>query len=245
MQYTIRNYQPSDKEVVISLYSKANHEQVYPAFKRAMSHPVHAFVTAALCMTGYVSGGSSYIFALLAGGAWAGLVYYCCYDVFRSFFRQRTSTALGNIPAPFLNHPDNGFWLAEVEIGGESKVAGMGAIVGRRRGGGEVRGEHPQDRDGGGSERYGEIMCLIVAPWCRRVGVGYRLMQTALDFGEERQFSRIVLESTPVAVTLYRKLGFALTCTQWPHRLVQRTTMLSPWATKLSRITSIPMEKEL
>ncbi|CDQ59420.1 unnamed protein product [Oncorhynchus mykiss] len=80
-------------------------------------------------MAGYVLGGSSYFMALLFGGAWAGLIYYCCYEIYEGYRLSRMATDMADIQASFLDNPDNGFWVAKAEVNGKSKVAGLVAVV--------------------------------------------------------------------------------------------------------------------
>ncbi|XP_064160171.1 probable N-acetyltransferase CML5 [Anguilla rostrata] len=223
MQYVIRHYQPSDKELIVPLYRLVVKEQVYSAFRMVMGRPDHICVTLSVCVTGHILGGSSSACALLAGGAWAGLVYYCCRDVYRGYIRKNLSSGLGDVPSFLRERPDAGFWLAEAELAGGLQIVGMVAVAGKT------------------TERRAEIHYLIVAPWCRRTGLGSQLVQTALHFCRERRFARVVLETTSAhtaAIALYRGMGFV-------HTLTHSSTASSRWVTRLSGVTVLQLENEL
>lgn len=101
-----------------------------------MSLPDEIGMTLSISMAGYVLGGSSNFMPLLFGGAWAGLIYYCCYEIYESYRLRRMTTNMADIQASFLDNSDNSFWVAEAEVNGKSKVAGVVVVVvvGRRRG---------------------------------------------------------------------------------------------------------------
>uniref|UniRef100_A0A3Q2NUP9 N-acetyltransferase domain-containing protein n=1 Tax=Fundulus heteroclitus TaxID=8078 RepID=A0A3Q2NUP9_FUNHE len=122
-QFSIREYKPSDEHVVMSLFHDGILEHVYPAFFKAMSNPDHIGIALSISMAGYVLGGSSYFQALLFGSLWAGLIYYCCHDIYNSYMMGRLSTDMADIQASYLENPDNGFWVAEEE--GERGYAHM------------------------------------------------------------------------------------------------------------------------
>ncbi|KAI4823954.1 hypothetical protein KUCAC02_012506, partial [Chaenocephalus aceratus] len=111
LQFSIREYGPSDEHVVMSLFRDGVIEHVYPAFFKALSHPDHVGVALSICMAGYV--------------AWAGLLYYCCHEIYQGYLTRRLSTDLSDIRANYLENPDNGFWVAEVDVDGQPKVVGM------------------------------------------------------------------------------------------------------------------------
>uniref|UniRef100_A0A3Q3L202 Uncharacterized protein n=1 Tax=Mastacembelus armatus TaxID=205130 RepID=A0A3Q3L202_9TELE len=136
--FSIRKYRPSDQHAVMSLFHDGILEHVYPAFFKAMSHQDHVGIALSICMAGYVLGGSSYFQALLFGSAWAGLIYYSCHDIYESYMKRRLSTDMVDIQASYLENPDNGFWVAEADVNGQSKVVGMVAVTGKR---GEEEGE--------------------------------------------------------------------------------------------------------
>uniref|UniRef100_A0A672HWA7 N-acetyltransferase domain-containing protein n=1 Tax=Salarias fasciatus TaxID=181472 RepID=A0A672HWA7_SALFA len=220
--FSIREYRPSDQHAVLSLFRDGILEHVYPAFFKAMSHPDHVGVALSISMAGYVLGGSSYFQGLLFGCAWAGLIYYCCYDIYEGYMMRRLSTDMADIHAGYLESPDNGFWVAEAEVGGQPQVVGMVAVD-----------------SGDGS--YGEVSHLVVAfPWRRR-SLGSELTRRALDFCKERGFARLVLDvSSPqtAAISLYQKSGFVQTATHC-------NTHTNRWFSRLARINVNRMEKLL
>uniref|UniRef100_A0A3Q0SK23 N-acetyltransferase domain-containing protein n=1 Tax=Amphilophus citrinellus TaxID=61819 RepID=A0A3Q0SK23_AMPCI len=219
--FSIREYRPSDQHVVMSLFRDGIFEHVYPAFFKAMSHPDHIGIALSISMAGYVLGGSSYFQALLFGSAWAGLIYYCCHDIYEGYMMRRQSTDMADIQASYLEEPDNGFWVAEADINGQSKVVGM--VLAQDAGDGS----------------YGEMCHMVVAfPW-RRKNLGSQMTRKALDFCKERGFSRLVLDvSSPqtAAVSLYEKLGFVQTAS---HRNTHANRLFS----NLARINVMRMEK--
>uniref|UniRef100_A0A3Q1BZU9 N-acetyltransferase domain-containing protein n=1 Tax=Amphiprion ocellaris TaxID=80972 RepID=A0A3Q1BZU9_AMPOC len=217
-QFSIREYRPTDQHVVMSLFRDGILEHVYPAFFKAMGNPDHVGIALSVCMAGYVLGGSSYFQALLFGSAWAGLIYYCCLDIYEGYMMRRLSTDMANVQASYLENPDNGFWVAEADINGQSKVVGMVALA--------------QDAGEGG---YGEMSHLIVVfPW-RRKNLGSQLTRKALDFCKERGFARLVLDvSAPqtAAISLYQKFGFVQTASHCD-------THANRWFAKLAKINVI------
>uniref|UniRef100_A0A8C7GWE7 N-acetyltransferase domain-containing protein n=1 Tax=Oncorhynchus kisutch TaxID=8019 RepID=A0A8C7GWE7_ONCKI len=177
---SIREYQAEDKDAVITLFRNGILEHVYPAFFKTISHPDQIGVTLSISMAGYVLGGSSYFMALLFGGAWAGLIYYCCYEIYEGYRLSRMATDMADIQASFLDNPDNGFWVAKAEVNGKSKVAGLVAVIGQ------------DERDGS----YGEVPHLIVSFAYRKKGLGSQLAHKVMEFCKDRGFSRVVLETS-------------------------------------------------
>uniref|UniRef100_A0A3P8QAU5 N-acetyltransferase domain-containing protein n=1 Tax=Astatotilapia calliptera TaxID=8154 RepID=A0A3P8QAU5_ASTCA len=216
--FSIREYRPSDQHVVMSLFKDGIFEHVYPAFFKAMSHPDHIGVALSISMAGYVLGGSSYFQALLFGSAWAGLIYYCCHDIYEGYMMRRQSADMADIQASYLENPDNGFWVAETDINGQSKVVGMVALA--------------QDA---GDGSYGEMCHMVVAFSWRRKNLGSQLTRKALDFCKERGFGRLILDvSSPqtAAISLFEKAGFVQTSSH-------RNTHANRWFSNLARINVI------
>ncbi|XP_065142707.1 N-acetyltransferase 8 [Paramisgurnus dabryanus] len=233
MQYLIRSYRPTDKSAVISLLRLGILEHIYPAFFKAMMNTDHIGVTLSISVAGYVLGGSSYLQALLFGGAWISLIYYCCYDVYSSYLKRSLNVEMSDIQANFLDNPASNFWVAEMDVNGTSKVAGLLAVVGVQNGVLCNRND--------GCEQAGGIFQLIVSSPQRRNGLGIQLVETAVEFCKEQGFSRVVVEiSLPqtAALSLFRKLGFTVTSTN-------NNTPSNPWVSKLARIDMIRMEKYL
>uniref|UniRef100_A0A8C8MJF8 N-acetyltransferase domain-containing protein n=1 Tax=Oncorhynchus tshawytscha TaxID=74940 RepID=A0A8C8MJF8_ONCTS len=218
LQCTIREYQAEDKDAVISLFRNGILEHVYPAFFKTISHPDQIGVTLSISMAGYVLGGSSYFMALLFGGAWAGLIYYCCYEIYEGYRLSRMATDMADIQASFLDNPDNGFWVAKAEVNGNG-VDEIGQ----------------DERDGS----YGEVPHLIVSFAYRKKGLGSQLAHKVMEFCKDRGFSRVVLEtSSPqtAANALYSKLGFIQTS-------CHSNTHVNHWFSKLANIQVMHMEK--
>ncbi|XP_068454773.1 probable N-acetyltransferase camello [Clinocottus analis] len=253
-QFSIREYRPSDRHVVTSLFCDGIREHVYPAFFKAMSHPDHIGIALSISMAGYVLGGSSYFQALLFGGAWAGLIYFCCHEIYDGYAARRLNADMADIRANYMENPDNGFWVAEADVNGQSKVVGMVAVMGRRGGEEEEEeeeGERFDERNGGapgedskfvrdaGDGSYGEMSHVVVVfPW-RGKKLGSQLMRKALDFCKERGHARLVLDvSAPQkeAVSLFQKCGFVQTASH-------SNTHANRWFSKLARINVMRMEK--
>uniref|UniRef100_UPI0037E9B286 N-acetyltransferase family 8 member 3 n=1 Tax=Semicossyphus pulcher TaxID=241346 RepID=UPI0037E9B286 len=249
-QFSIREYRPSDEHVIRSLFRDGIFEHVYPAFFRAMCHPDHVGIALSISMAGYVLGGSSYFQALLFGSAWAGLIYYCCHEIYEGYVLRRLSSDMADIQAHYLDNPDNALWVAEADVKGMSKVVGMVAVTGKRGGEDSDRFE---DRNGsvlgGGSEfgqdvgdmGYGEMSHMVVLFPFRRRNLGSQLTGKALDFCKDRGFSRLVVDvSSPqtAAVSLYQKFGFVQTSS---HRNTHNNRLFS----KLARINVNQMEKSI
>ncbi|XP_067303275.1 putative N-acetyltransferase 8B [Pseudorasbora parva] len=234
LRSVIRPYKPTDKSAIVSLFHFGILEHVYPAFFKAMSHPDHIGVTLSVSMAGYVLGGSSYFHAVLFGGAWACLVYYCCHEIYDSYLKKRMKVEMADIQANFLDNQVNHFWVAETEVNGHSKVAGLLAVVGVKDG---------ISKDGWNADdaATAEVFQLIVSFHQRRQGLGTQLVETAVEFCKEQGLSRVVVEiSSPqtAAVSIFRKLGFTVTSV---HSNIHPNHLVS----KLSRINVIQMEKHL
>lgn len=224
---------------------------MYPAFFKAMSHPDHVGVTLSISMAGYVLGGSSYLLALLFGGAWAGLIYFCCQEIYQGFLTRRLEADMAEVQATYLEKPSNGLWVAEAEVRGQAKVVGMVAVLGKeleqdegqRVGdcnggvGGGARG--PELEPDAGHGCYGEVSHVAVVFGWRRRGVGSQLTQRALEFCKERGYAHLALKlSSPqtAAAALARKLGFVQTASHG-HTHANR------WFSKLARMKVVRMEK--
>lgn len=224
---------------------------MYPAFFKAMSHPDHVGITLSISMAGYVLGGSSYLLALLFGGAWAGLIYFCCQEIYQGFLTRRLEADMADIQATYLEKPSNGLWVAEADVRGQAKVVGMVAVLGKELdqdedqrvgdcNGGVVGGARGSEFDpDAGNGRYGEVSHMAVVFGWRRRAVGSQLTQRALEFCKERGYAHLVLHlSSPqtAAAALSRQLGFVQTASHSP-------THANRWFSKLARMNVVRMEK--
>ncbi|XP_072553304.1 N-acetyltransferase 8 [Salminus brasiliensis] len=243
-QCSIRPYRASDRESVISLFRFGILEHVYPAFFKAMSHPDHVGITLSISMAGYVLGGSSYFLALLFGGAWAALVYYCCHEIFDSYLRRKLDMEMADIQVSFLDNPVNSFWVAETEVDGQTKIAGLLAVVGMKGG---PMNDINDGWNGGAVDvallegSAGEVFKLVVSFPLRRKGLGTQLTEKAIEFCKEQGLSRLVIETTSAqaaGISLFRKLGFVQTSSH-------SSTHANRWISKLARISVLRMEKFL
>ncbi|XP_016102350.1 probable N-acetyltransferase CML3 [Sinocyclocheilus grahami] len=226
----IRPYKPTDKSAIVSLFRFGILEHVYPAFFKAMSHPDHVGVTLSVSVAGFVLGGSSYFQAVLFGGAWACLVYYCCHEVYDGYLRRKLEAEMADIQANFSDKQANGFWVVEMEVNGKSKVSGLLAVV--KSDGWDADAEDTPSL---------EVFELVVSFNQRRKGLGTQLVETAVEFCKEQGLSRVIVEiSSPqtAAISLFRKLGFIVTS-------VNSNTHLNHLVSKLARINVIRMEKHL
>ena len=98
---------------------------------------------------------------------------------------------LADIPANYLNHPRNSFWVAE--IGGQ--VKGMVGIQQR-------------------STEEAELRRMSVAGDARRQGVGWKLLDTVETFCLDQNYSQIYLATVThlqPAISMYQKNGYQLT----------------------------------
>ncbi|XP_061908551.1 probable N-acetyltransferase camello isoform X1 [Entelurus aequoreus] len=240
VQISIREYRPSDQRAVAQLFRDGVREHIYPAFFKSMVHPDHVGVALSLSMAGYVLGGSSYFQALLFGAAWAGLIYFCCHEIYEGYLARRLGADMADIWSSYTENPDNGFWVAEADGREPPRVVGVVAVIGRRAGdnaNGRVA-TGSADNEGGAT---GELSLVVVAfPW-RRKKMGSQLTQRALDFCKERGFARLALDiSSPQsgAASLLRKLGFVQTSS---HGVTHANRLISI----LARITVSRMEKVL
>lgn len=244
MACSIRPYRPTDKASVVSLFRFGVLEHVYPAFFKAMTHPDHIGVAISISMAGYVLGGSSYFQALLFGGAWAGLVYYCCHEIYQGYLNRKLTGEMDDVQTHFLDNPSNNFWVAEMDVNGKSKIAGLVAVL-AHKGGDDLESRRSNSWNGGvmaNDDRdgsYGEVFQLAVSFPLRRKGLGLQLLQTAIDFCKEQGLSSVILEtSSPqaAALALSKKMGFVQTSSH-------SNTHSSRWIAKLARINVLRMEK--
>lgn len=224
MHILIRRYEPSDQEAIEMIYPVAIKEHINPAFVYAMSQPLHITISLFICIGAYLLGGSV-ILALISGGAWVGLVYFCCYEFYSAYVRDRLRTDMKDIPGHYLSHPDNCFWVAEAEMDGRRQILGMVAV------------EAKEDGDG---KRNGELLRMIVSSTCRRAGLGQQLAKTVVDFCKERGFTRIMLFTTSTqkaAVALYQKMGFKL------FNFQSESNQSPEWLIWMTRVKILYLEK--
>ncbi|XP_022074187.2 N-acetyltransferase 8-like [Acanthochromis polyacanthus] len=223
MQLVIRRYRPSDKDTVLTLFSVGIREHIGPCFRNAMTSPLYLSIGLALCVAGYLLG--SVLGAVLLPAVWMGLIYYCSYQIYDSYVRERLRTDMQDIPGNYLSRPDDCFWVAEAEVDGRPQVLGMVAVMAKHS----------------GKEKHGELFRMIISQQCRRLGLGLRLAHTVIDFCKERGFSKVVLETSSTqmaAVALYNKLRFSV--------VVSHTkTEAASWVVSLARVTVLRMEKHL
>ncbi|XP_049419612.1 probable N-acetyltransferase camello isoform X6 [Epinephelus fuscoguttatus] len=223
MQVLIRPYRPSDKDAVLTLFSSGILEHIHPCFYNAIISPLYITITLALCVPGYLL--DSMLGAVVLPGAWVGLIYYCCHELYAGLVREKLQTDMQDIPGNFMSRPDDCFWVVEAEVDGRVQIMGTVAVVAKQS----------------GKERHGELFRMTISPSYRRLGLGSKMTQTVMDFCKERGFSKVVLEtSSPAtaAVALYEKLGFR-------HVPSQMGTQLSVWMSTLARVTVVAMEKHL
>ncbi|KAM9408170.1 N-acetyltransferase 8-like 2 [Pholidichthys leucotaenia] len=223
MQVLIRQYRSSDKDAVLNLFCDGTLEHIYPCFRNAMTSPLYLTITLALCVTGFLLG--SVFGAVLLPVAWVSLIYYCSHELYSCYVRCRLQTDMQDITGSFMSRPDDCFWVAEAEVEGRAHIVGMVAVMAKE----DLK------------EKQGELFRMIIYPHCRRMGIGYRLTQTVIDFCKERGFSKVVLErsSTQTAgVALYKKLGFSLV-------LSHTKAEAHSWIILLTRVKILRMEKHL
>uniref|UniRef100_A0A672T9X4 N-acetyltransferase domain-containing protein n=1 Tax=Sinocyclocheilus grahami TaxID=75366 RepID=A0A672T9X4_SINGR len=153
----------NNKSAIVSLFHFGILEHVYPAFFKAMR--------------------SSYFQAVLRGGAWACLVYYCCHEIYDAYLRRKLETEVADIQANFSDSQANGFWVVAMELNGKSKVAGLLAAV---------------KSDGWDADAVDtpslEAFQLVVSFNQRRKGLGTQLLVTAVEFCKEQGLSRVIVE---------------------------------------------------
>ena len=213
-----------------------------------MSHPDHVGVALSISMAGYVLGGSSYFQALLFFSAWAGLIYYCCHEIYECYMFRRLSTDMADIQAHYLDNLDNCLWVAAAEVNGQPKLVGMVAVTGKQE---ERSGEERvDDWNGGviggidledGDECLGELVYMSVDFAFRRKGLGLQLMQKALDFCKERDYKKLVVDTSSAqtaANSMYERLGFVETTSH-------RNTHANRFISRLARIVVVRIEKVL
>ncbi|XP_065135435.2 probable N-acetyltransferase camello isoform X2 [Paramisgurnus dabryanus] len=223
MHILIRRYKPSDQEAIEMIYPDAIKEHINPAFLYAMSQPLHITISLFICIGAYLLRGSV-ILALISGGAWVGLVYFCCYEYYASYVRKRLCTDMKDIPGHYLSNPDNCFWVAEAEMNGKRRILGMVAV---------------EAKDDGDGKRHGELLRMSVLSTCRRAGLGQQLAKTAKDFCKERGFTKIKLSTSSAqrsALAFYYKMGFKLV-------LVNTQSGRPKWLVWMTRLKILYMEK--
>uniref|UniRef100_A0A671K524 Si:ch211-81n22.1 n=1 Tax=Sinocyclocheilus anshuiensis TaxID=1608454 RepID=A0A671K524_9TELE len=202
----IRRYQPSDRATVETVFRDGMMEHINPAFMYAMTRPLHIAVSLFYYIGVYVMAGQSVVLALVSGGTWISLVYFCCFEFYTGYVRAKLNTDMQDIPGYYLSNPDNCFWVAEAEIHGRPQVLGMVAVEGKSDPGSE-------------GKKFGEFYRMIVSSSCRCSGLGLRLAKIAEDFCRERCFSKIEFSTSSTqraAVALYFRLGFKLVLVHTP-----------------------------
>lgn len=118
--------------------------------------------------------------------------YYHTQWNFGLYFESKVAVELAGL----LTHKDarrNGFWVASVDEG----IVGGIAIDGNQTNRSSAR-----------------LRFLIVSTDCQGMGIGNRLMDTALSFCRSAGFKKIYLttfEGLEAAASLYKKYGFELT----------------------------------
>ncbi len=98
---------------------------------------------------------------------------------------------LADIPASYLNHPRNSFWVAEID----GQVQGMVGIQQR-------------------STEEAELRRMSVAGDARRQGIGGKLLDTVETFCRDQNYSQIYLATVThlqPAISMYQKNGYQLT----------------------------------
>ncbi|XP_065135437.2 probable N-acetyltransferase CML1 [Paramisgurnus dabryanus] len=223
MHILIRRYEPSDQQAIEMIYRDATEEHINPTFIYAMTQPLHITISLFICIGAYLFGGSV-ILALICGGAWVGLVYFCCYEFYASYVQKRLRTDMKDIPGHYLSNPDNCFWVAEAEMDGRHRILGMVAV---------------EAKDDGDGKRNGELLRMSVLSTCRRAGLGRQLAKTAEDFCRERGFTKIKRSTSSAlraAVAFYYKMGFKLV-------LVNTQTERPKWLVWMTRLKILNMEK--
>uniref|UniRef100_A0A3Q3KBP1 N-acetyltransferase domain-containing protein n=1 Tax=Monopterus albus TaxID=43700 RepID=A0A3Q3KBP1_MONAL len=175
--FSIREYRPSDQHAVMSLFRDGTLEHVYPSFVKATSHQDHVGIALSFSMCWEAAPTFKLYSLAVYGSASFITIYYCCHNVYESYMMRRLSTDMADIQASYLENPDNGFWVAEVN--GQPKVVGMVAVMGKTR--------EEEDRS------YGEMSHVVVRfPWCCK-NLGSQLTQKASDFCKERGYARLAL----------------------------------------------------
>ena len=109
----------------------------------------------------------------------------------RSYIDRSLSDDLADIPSNYQNHPKSNFWVADLA----GQVKGMVGIQ-----------KH--------SAEEAELRRMSVAGDARRLGIGWKLLETVEDFCREQGYSQIFLTTVSQlvpAITMYQKYGFDLT----------------------------------
>ncbi|XP_033822222.1 probable N-acetyltransferase CML5 [Periophthalmus magnuspinnatus] len=223
MKLVIREFRPSDEASVCDLFSLGIKEHIGPCFYNAMSSRLHLTITSTLFAAGYCLG--SWLGAVLLPGLWVSVVFYCCHEIYAGYVRNRLQTDMRDIPGSFMSRPGDCFWVAEAEVEGRAQILGTVAVV--------------EKEDGG--QRFGELFRMIIAPSCRRMGLGRRLTQTVVDFCKDRGFSKVVLETSSTqaaAVALYETVGFSLVTTK-------RRAEAPLFLPLMARVSVLRMEKHV
>lgn len=223
MQPMVRKYRPHDKDAVCSLFSSSNMELIRPCFNKSVSSPLHLLIAAALCTAGYLLGSAPAAVALPV--AFIALIYYSCHSVYSNYVHLQLRTDMKDISGSFLSRLDDCFWVAEALVNGKPQIVGAAAIKTKQSGEG----------------RQAELCKLVVSSSCRRMGLGVKMVEVAIDFCKERGIPRMTLTTSNIrmaAVNLYKKVGFSVvsTYTEVDDRF---------WVAKLSKLQGMRMELRL
>ncbi len=112
-------------------------------------------------------------------------------EAVKAYIQRSLVDDLADIPLHYLNGPDSGFWVADIQ----GQVKGMVGV--QRR-----------------SEEEAELRRMSVAADTRRSGIGGMLLETVEAFCRERGYRRITLSTVAhlqPAIAMYRKFGYRLT----------------------------------
>uniref|UniRef100_A0A8C4XA61 Probable N-acetyltransferase CML1 n=1 Tax=Erpetoichthys calabaricus TaxID=27687 RepID=A0A8C4XA61_ERPCA len=193
---SIRVFEPKDYPAVKRLFIDGIMENVTPAFKEALLHPVNLAVLAGIAALTYALPGHLRWLGFVVATAWIAAVYWCCHMFYAIYVNDKLASEMKDIEKHFLSLPGNCYWVAE-----HKKLKVIGGMVAVK------------------SPRQNNMFRMIVDRQYRRHGLGVRLTQTVLDFAQEHEYKTCILgtsKAQKAAQKLYLKVGFQLIKTYTP-----------------------------
>ncbi|XP_028647134.1 probable N-acetyltransferase CML1 [Erpetoichthys calabaricus] len=111
--FQIRVFEPKDYPAVKRLFIDGIMENVTPAFKEALLHPVNLAVLAGIAALTYALPGHLRWLGFVVATAWIAAVYWCCHMFYAIYVNDKLASEMKDIEKHFLSLPGNCYWVAE------------------------------------------------------------------------------------------------------------------------------------
>nr|XP_006820230.1 PREDICTED: probable N-acetyltransferase camello-like [Saccoglossus kowalevskii] len=189
----IRQYEEKDQQNVIYVFKDSYLDLLKPTFQRHMSYTrfTNVFLLALFFYLSFFVYNSVLLFVVLV--AMVPIAYIIIiYKMRKERICERLTSDLKDIKTTYIDSESGNFWVAVYD----GQIVGTVALVFKEF---EGCGIQPQ------------LTTLYVLKKYRRLGIGAKLMNKAVQYANEHQFSCIFLrtgEDHQEARKLYRKTGF-------------------------------------